>query len=87
VAPNREHKFVLFPSIGTIINAGIRAAHSFPTSYVVGINLTRHYVHRERVKRVVELLDTESKDVQRYITEPFTVPTTKRPLRDMYCFD
>lgn len=38
-------------------------------------------------KESVELLDTESKDVQRYVTEPFTVPTTKRSLRDMYCFN
>lgn len=28
-------------------------------------------------KESVELLDTESKDVQRYITESFTVPTTR----------
>lgn len=74
MAPNIEHKVVIFASTGTIISTDIRSAHSFPTSYIVAINLIRHYVHRERVKRVIELLDTESKDVQRYIREPFTAP-------------
>lgn len=32
-----EHKFVLFSSSGAIISAGIRAAYSFPPSYVVGV--------------------------------------------------
>lgn len=75
VTPSMEHKFVLFPPKGAIIGAGIRAPHSFPSSYNdVGINLIKHEIHG---KRVLELLDTEGKDGQRYITESFTVPTTK----------
>lgn len=45
--------------------------------HVVGINLIKHRVRGERVDRVVELLEAESKDGQRYITEPFTISTTK----------
>lgn len=73
-----EQKFVLFPSTGAIIRRDITAAHSFPSSdHVVGINLIKHRVRGERVDRVVELLEAESKDGQRYITEPFTISTTK----------
>lgn len=43
-------------------------------SHVVGMNLIKHCVCRESKKRVVELLDTESKNKQRYTTERFTVP-------------
>lgn len=82
MAPSIEHKFVLFHSIGTIIHTGIIVAHSFPKSYyVVGINLIKHCVYRERIKRMVELLDMERKDVQKH--RIFHSSHHKETLRDM----